>query len=230
MTATLARQTKSSIRNSDSGSAPQRPSAPLSANVALGSFVGDCMSTPTPTPSPLDRETLLRALASLSDELGQRGVVGELCLFGGTVMVLAYAARLSTKDVDALFQPPALIRDLACRIADTHGLPSAWLNDGVKGFLSARHETIAGNLPQFPFLRLTMPVPQYLLAMKCMASRLGGTNAEPSDVPDIIFLIRHLHLASAEQVLDLVGEYYPANRVPVKTQYLVEGLFEEGKI
>lgn len=31
-------------------------------------------------------------------------------------------------------------------------------------------------------------------------------------------------------VLDLVGDYYPANRIPVKTQYLVEGLFDEGKI
>ena len=37
-------------------------------------------------------------------------------------------------------------------------------------------------------------------------------------------------MKSARGVLDLVGQYYPANRIPVKTQYLVEGLFEEGKI
>ena len=43
-------------------------------------------------------------------------------------------------------------------------------------------------------------------------------------------LIRHLKLKSATEVLDLVGQYYPANRIPVKTQYLVEGLFEEGKV
>lgn len=75
-----------------------------------------------------------------------------------------------------------------------------------------------------------MPVPEYLLAMKCMAARLGGTTDEPSDVADITFLIRHLKLKSARDVLDLVQLYYPANRVPVKTQYLVDGLFEEGKI
>jgi hypothetical protein len=75
-----------------------------------------------------------------------------------------------------------------------------------------------------------MPVPEYLLAMKCMAARLGGTSGEPSDVPDILFLIRHLQLKSARDVLDLVAQYYPANRITVKTQYLVEGLFEEGKI
>ena len=180
--------------------------------------------------STLTREAILRALNSLSENLGRQNVTGELCLFGGTVMVLAFTARLSTKDVDALFQPTPLIRELARRIGEEQHLPADWLNDGVKGFISARHETTAGNLPQFPHLRLTMPVPEYLLAMKCMAARLGGTTGESSDVPDIVFLIRHLKLQSAKDVLDLVGLYYPANRIPVKTQYLVEGLFEEGKV
>ena len=73
-----------------------------------------------------------------------------------------------------------------------------------------------------------MPVPEYMLAMKCMAARLGGTADEPSEVADIRFLIRHLALKSAVEVLNVVALYYPANRIPVKTQYLVEGLFEEG--
>jgi hypothetical protein len=189
------------------------------------------MSAPEqPTGSALTREAILRALNSLSDELGKQGVTGELCLFGGTVMVLAFTARLSTKDVDALFRPSPLIRDLVSRIGEEQHLPADWLNDGVKGFVSARHETTVGNLPQFPHLRLTMPVPEYLLAMKCMAARLGGTTGESSDLPDIVFLIRHLQLKAAKDVLDLVGQYYPANRIPVKTQYLVEGLFEEGKV
>ncbi len=183
-----------------------------------------------PAGSTLTREAILRALQSLSDELGKQAVTGEVCLFGGTVMVLAFTARLTTKDVDALFQPTQTIRELARRIADEQHLPANWLNDGVKGFVSTRHETMAGNLPQFAHLRLTMPVPEYLLAMKCMAARIGGTTDEPSDVTDIIFLIRHLKQKSAKEVLDLVGQYYPANRIPVKTQYLVEGLFAEGRI
>jgi hypothetical protein len=180
--------------------------------------------------STLTREQILAALDVLSDELGKKGVTGEICLFGGTVMVLAFTARLTTKDVDALFQPAQTIRELARRIATDQHLPADWLNDGVKGFISARHEITAGNLPQLPHLRLTMPVPEYLLAMKCMAARIGGTTDEPSDIADIVFLIRHLKLKSARDVLDLVGQYYPANRIPVKTQYLVEGLFDEGKI
>jgi hypothetical protein len=169
-------------------------------------------------------------LRALSDELRQQNVIGEVCLFGGKVMVLAFMARLATKDVDAVFQPAQKIRELAARVAENQNLSDNWLNDGVKGFVSERHETTTGNLPQFPNLRLTMPVPEYLLAMKCMASRIGSTKDEPSDVADIVFLLRHLKLKSAPEALDLVGQYYPANRIPVKTQYLVEGLFSEGKV
>jgi hypothetical protein len=49
-------------------------------------------------------------------------------------------------------------------------------------------------------------------------------------VADIRFLIRHLNLQSADAVLDVVGHYYPSNRIPPKTQFLVEGLFEEGGV
>jgi hypothetical protein len=182
------------------------------------------------TGSPLTREKILAALSALSGELGRKDIKGEVCLFGGTVMVLAFTTRLTTKDVDALFQPAQTIRELARRIADEQHLPADWLNDGVKGFISARHDLTTGNLPQFPHLHLTMPVPEYLLAMKCMAARLGGTGDEPSDVADIVFLIRHLKLKSAADVLDFVAQYYPANRIPIKTQYLVESLFEERKI
>jgi hypothetical protein len=35
----------------------------------------------------LTREAILAALAALSEELGKRAVIGEVCLFGGTVMV-----------------------------------------------------------------------------------------------------------------------------------------------
>jgi len=143
---------------------------------------------------------------------------------------LAFTARPTTKDVDAIFQPTQLVRELGKRIAEEHQLPPDWLNDGVKGYVSDRHETTAAGLPQFPHLQVSMPVPEYLLAMKCMAARIGGTTGEQSDVPDIVFLTRHLGLKTARQVLDLVGLYYPANRIPIRTQYLIEGLFEEGRV
>ena len=101
------------------------------------------------------------------------------------------------------------------------------MGDGVTRFLPSRHDTITGDLPQFSSLRLTMPVPEYLLGMKAMAARLGGLDGQPSDVEDRRLLIRRLGLRSSESVHELVRRYYPDARTPVKTQYLVEGLFEE---
>ena len=173
---------------------------------------------------------MLQAFQEMSDELARRGTTGELCLFGGTVMVLAFASRPSTKDVDAIFQPTQVIREVARKVGETNHFSDHWLNDAAKGFVSARHETIQGGLPQFPSLRLTMPVPEYLLAMKCMASRIGAVEGEADDVTDIVFLIRHLKLKTARAVMDIVSAYYPADKVPVKAQYLVDGLFAEGKI
>lgn len=180
--------------------------------------------------SILSRQEIVSAFQKISDELGNRDVKGEICLFGGSVMVLAFSARISTKDVDAIFQPSREIREAARQAAAECGFPENWLNDAAKGFVSARHETIAGNLPQFTNLRLTMPTPEYLLAMKCLASRIGVVETDSDDVNDIIFLIKHLKLKSAAEVMDLVAAYYPAGRIPVKSQYLVEGLFAEGKI
>jgi hypothetical protein len=76
------------------------------------------MSADRQAGSTLTREEIFNALRILSDELGKRGITGEVCLFGGTVMVLAFTARLTTKDVDALFQPAELIRELAQKIGE----------------------------------------------------------------------------------------------------------------
>ena len=169
-----------------------------------------------PGGSALTRETILRALGLLSEELGKQGVIGEVCLFGGTVMVLAFTARLATKDVDALFQPAQTIREIAHRIGEEQHLPANWLNDGVKGYVSARHETMAGNLPQFAHLRLTMPVPEYLLAMKCLALRIG---AESHDEDDVRYLLRHLDIGTYEQAVAVITRFYPLERFPQKTLY-----------
>jgi hypothetical protein len=175
----------------------------------------------------LDRDAILGALRRLAELLRDRGVDGEVCLLGGTVMVLAFRARPATKDVDAIFEPASLVRELSHKVAAEHELPADWLNNGAKGFVSARHDTTTGDLPQWEGLRLTMPTPEYLLAMKCMASRIGAGPSDPGDVADIRFLVSHLALTSAEEAREIVARYYPEDRIPPRATYLLEDIFSE---
>lgn len=175
----------------------------------------------------LDREMILRALARLSDLLNERGLMGEICLLGGTAMVVVYKARPSTKDVDAIFEPAAIIRELARVVQEEFELPESWINDAAKGFVSARHEITTGDLPQFENLRLTAPVPEYLLAMKCMASRIPADLQDRGDVRDIRFLIHYLRLNSVDRALAILSKYYPEERIPPRARFLLEDIFAQ---
>jgi hypothetical protein len=53
----------------------------------------------------LDQAAITDALRRLGDRLARRGVVADIYVFGGAAMALAYDARRSTRDIDALFQP-----------------------------------------------------------------------------------------------------------------------------
>src|SRR5262245_27269342 len=83
----------------------------------------------------LSKEQIRQYLDALSEELSRSGVKGELCLYGGTVMCLAYDARPATRDVDAVFVPAQQVREAARRVAQAYQLPEDWLNDAVKGFV-----------------------------------------------------------------------------------------------
>jgi hypothetical protein len=154
----------------------------------------------------------------------KNNVTGELFVVGGAVMCLAYAARESTRDVDALFRPASTVRAAAARVAARAGVDANWLNDGVKGFLS-------DNGSFAPFLELShlhvmVAQPDYMLAMKCLSMRIGE---EFHDEDDVRYLLRHLGIESYDAALDVIGRFYPLERFPQKTMYVLEELTAKGK-
>lgn len=160
-------------------------------------------------------------LKALNSELSLIGVKGEICLYGGAVMCLVYQARASTKDVDAIFQPTRQLRDAAERIAKEYGLRPDWLNDAVKGFVVSHPQRILFDLPS---LKVYVPEPDYLLAMKTLAARV-----DTSDKVDILFLLNLLKLESPNEVFAILEKYYPRQQIKPATQFFVEELFESGK-
>lgn len=167
----------------------------------------------------LTQADLRRLFDLLNEELRSVGTEGELFLVGGAVMCLAYATRPSTQDVDALFRPPKEIRAAAARVAIRAGVNPDWLNDGVKGFLSAQGDFAP--FLELDHLRIMVAQPAYLLAMKCLAMRIG---AEFHDEDDIRYLLRHLDLRNYEKAVAVITKYYPLERFPQKTLYALAEL------
>jgi hypothetical protein len=165
----------------------------------------------------LTKAQILDALERLDREIGARGARAELYLVGGAVMCVVLDARPSTKDVDAWFTEPAVVRDAARRVAADLSLPEDWLNDAAKAFVPAG--ATFERWKSLPHLDISVADERTLLAMKCAAAR----TTEDSD--DIRVLGASLGLKTASDVLAVVTAFYPIDRLPVRTQLLVEEMF-----
>jgi hypothetical protein len=168
----------------------------------------------------LDRETIAEALTRLDARLAARGARAELFRVGGAVMCLVHDARPSTKDVDAWFTSPQAVRAAAQEVAEEMHLEEDWLNDAAKAYVppNAGYEAWRA----LPNLTVSTVDARTLLAMKCAAARTG------EDTADIRFLADELGLHSAGAILAAVEEYFPPERLPVRTRLLLEEMFDDG--
>ncbi len=167
----------------------------------------------------LTSQEIMRLFDLLHAQLAERGVRAELYLVGGAVMCLSLNARVSTMDVDCLFQPSRVVRECAAAVALEAGVSEHWLNDGVKGYLSA-HGTFTPYI-DMEFLHVYMAQPDYIFAMKCLAMRLGE---EFYDLDDVRFLIRNLNIESYDSACEVLAKFYPIERFPQKTLYVLQEL------
>jgi hypothetical protein len=178
----------------------------------------------------------LAALQAALTELGRRsfeaGRTVEIAIYGGSALLLTLNRQVSTSDVDAVFErDKAFIQKLAAGMAAEFGWDENWLNDGVKGWLSAS-DADPSIKPLFrtypseerPGLRVFVPKPEYLFAMKCRAMRIGGVDSS-SDLDDIRLLASKIGIASSEDALALVESFFPRDTLEPKTRFGLEEIF-----
>lgn len=168
----------------------------------------------------LDRQTLQRAFRALGERLARRGVVGELYVFGGAALVLAFDGRTATRDVDALFLPDTDVLESAWEVARELDLPASWLNNQASVYVSG----VAGRgTPVFdhPNLRVMVTSPEHLLAMKVRASR------STRDAEDIRLLLDHLQVQDLGGIVEIVDRFFPGEPLSDRSRMLVEDVLDQ---
>jgi hypothetical protein len=151
-------------------------------------------------------------------KLEAKGIVGDVYQVGGAAMVLAYRARVMTRDVDAVFAPSDEIYRAAKEVQEDLGLPIGWLNDAAKAYVPGVDRN-ALSVMTVPGLRVSAASPEFMLGMKLLAAR------PEQDREDIAYLAKLLNLATSTEILELVERLYPPNLIPAPTEFLVREMF-----
>lgn len=165
----------------------------------------------------MDRAEIVDALTALAGELDRRGISGEMYIVGGPAIALAFDERRATRDIDAIFEPKAIVYEAAALVAEERGLPGGWLNDAVKGFLESDDPDAAPVL-DLPGLRCLAASPKTLLALKVLAHRVG------EDEDDLRLLAAELGLQRADEGLAVAEETF-GDRLDPAARFFVEEIF-----
>jgi len=168
----------------------------------------------------LTRELIEQAFDRMGALAASRGLMIEIAVYGGSCLVLASDIRSASADVDAVFLTNrSAVYEIADVVARQMGFPTDWINEAVR-----QTAPPIGN-PQpnlFPFgdyprrtegavgLRVHVPAPAYLLAMKILANRLEGDLLKiQSDQSDALALMKITGIDSRERIIELLKQCYP---------------------
>ena len=158
----------------------------------------------------LTRRRMLDAFGRLGDHLAADGVVADIHIVGGAVMVTEYGARDSTADVDAFnYTPHGAVERAAARVAVEMGLPRSWLNQQASVFVPLGADWRRSRGFDHPNLHLYVIVPEQLLAMKVRAGR-------PTDAEDIATLCTIIGITTVAEVEQVVRGAYPDEPAPTR--------------
>jgi hypothetical protein len=174
----------------------------------------------------LTAQDLHDAFMELGELARREGKVIDLAVYGGSALMLASNFRVSTQDVDAVVEgDQRTIMRLAEAIARARGWARTWLNDGVRTYLSPHVEGLTAHHTLFraypseaePGLRVFVPTPEYLLAMKLMAMRIDPA-AGTADLADILNLFEIIGITTPEEATSFAAAFYPEARISARLQ------------
>jgi hypothetical protein len=168
----------------------------------------------------LTRDLIEQAFDLMGTMAAERGLVIEIAVYGGSCLVLASDIRNASADVDAVFLiNRSAAYEIADAVAEQMGLAPNWMNEAVRQTAPPIGNPEPNLLPfgDYPRgtheavgLRVHVPVPAYLLAMKILANRLDDeVSKAQSDQDDALALMKITGIESRDSILELLKQCYP---------------------
>ena len=170
-------------------------------------------------PAEMNTAILEQAFDDLGQMARDNGLVCEIAVYGGASIMLATDIRGVTRDVDSAFLKEAPFIDQAVQvISRKRGLPDDWLNQSIAHMVTGRvgataKLTLFNEYPRdhgVPGLRVHLPTPEYILAMKLIISGRTEPHKDENDRKDIIGLMRITKIRDKGAMLDLVKHFFPS--------------------
>jgi hypothetical protein len=169
-----------------------------------------------PPRSDLSVDNVIAAFGVMGRYLRERGLVGEIAVYGRTAILLQFRWGDTTEDVDVVIRTAereSAVKDAAAFAAIQLGLPDDWLNNYVGAFTAERESeaffSVYGTYPQgeTPGLRVFLAKPEYICAMKLKA--LQRETLGDKDFEDAVRLAAELRIESTDGLLHLFASYFP---------------------
>jgi hypothetical protein len=186
------------------------------------------------TAAPFSRETIEAAFQALGTYACADGCVIDIAVYGGSALMLVTNFRASTFDVDAIADDAnqAQLERYAAKVAADQNLPVGWLNDQVFPYLSDKVDGFATEHDLFrsypmgsePGLRVYVPSPEYMCALKLIALRIEGADAK--DYEDLAHLTAYLRLKTPADALALVSRFYSRGEVSGRVENGIKRLYD----
>jgi hypothetical protein len=174
----------------------------------------------------LTRAAVQDAFREMGEILLRSGKTAEIAVYGGAAIMLQFEVAFRTADVDAHVQSGdhGALMDAAKVVAERRGWLRSWLSEAVTVYLGVPGGTsLYASYPSEARagLRVYVANPDYLLAMKLRAMRVGRR-----DESDAVLLARASGVLAFAAMMALVERYFPKER-PDARQTAVIAQFAE---
>ena len=169
-----------------------------------------------PPRTDLSLESVIAAFDVMGRYLRERGLLGEIAVYGRTAIILQFRWGNPTEDVDVVIRTTereSAVKDAAAFAALRLGLPDDWLNNYVGAFTAEKESesffSAYGAYPQgeTPGLRVFLAKPEYICAMKLKA--LQRESIGDRDFEDAVRLAAELDIETVDDLLHLFASYFP---------------------